>query len=284
MATSALGQARAFWAQSSKHGRKWNSCNSFSKAGKWCCRSLKNHEHSPTSNKATSFEKALSIASVLPFNFFDTNGNLACPIICANIVLNICPFCKGPAPLRPRSAAARAHLSPQAAARHISTTLTSNGNAYRNEKIENTIYSYIYIYVYWMYWIVFDIFIICYRSLCMCAVRVYWQNKDLAMESWHNVLERPSWRSCAPPAFLLLPRSRKFNSQFSRPDMDAPQVECLETCKHTEHKTKRTSCGIAHCVCILNVANVWTCLGLWKTSPMPLAIVPTLTFSLLSKS
>lgn len=60
-----------------KHGRKWNSCNSFSKARKWCCRSLKNHEHSPTSNKATSFEKALSIASVLPFNFFDTNGNLA---------------------------------------------------------------------------------------------------------------------------------------------------------------------------------------------------------------
>lgn len=84
----------------------------------------------------------------------------------------------------------------------------------------------------------------------MCAVRVYWQNKDFAMESWHNVLERPSWRSCAPPAFLLLPRSRKFNSQFSRPDMDAPQVECLETRKHTEHKTKSTSCGIAHCVCV----------------------------------
>ena len=114
-------------------------------------------------------------------------------------------------------------------------------------------YIHIYIYVYWMYWIVFDVFIICYRSLCMCAVRVYWQNKDLAMESWHNVLERPSWRSCAPPAFLLLPRSRKFNSQFSRPDMDAPQVECLETCKHTEHKTKSTLCGIAHCVCVYSM-------------------------------
>ena len=101
-----------------------------------------------------------------------------------------------------------------------------------------------------------------FRYIYMLWIPVYvcsvWlltiDEKDLAIESWHDVLESPSWRSCAPPAFLLLPRSRKFHGQFSRPDMDAPQVECLETCKHTKHKTKRASCVL--CVCILNFANV----------------------------
>lgn len=92
----------------------------------------------------------------------------------------------------------------------------------------------------------------------------------------HRVLAQcfgTRWRSCAPPAFLLLPRSRKFNGQFSRPDMDAPQ-ECLETCKHTEHKTKSTSCGIAHCVCILNFANVWTCLDSENPAQCLLPVCP----------
>ena len=144
MATSALGQARAFWAQS-KAWKKMEFLQQFQQSREMMLSEPKISRTQPNKQQSHIFWKGIIMASALPFKFFDTNGNLACPIIRANIVLNMCPFCKGPAPLRPRSAAARAHLSPQAADRQISTTLTSNGNAYRNEKIENTIYSYIYI-------------------------------------------------------------------------------------------------------------------------------------------
>lgn len=146
MATSALGQARAFWAQS-KAWKKMEFLQQFQQSKEMMLSEPKKSRTQPNKQQSHIFWKSLKHRKRFALQLLWHQWKSCCSIICANIVLNICPFCKGPAPLRPRSAAARAHLSPQAAARHISTTLTSNGNAYRNEKIENTIYSYIYIYI-----------------------------------------------------------------------------------------------------------------------------------------
>ncbi len=82
------------------------SAKSLQQIGEMMLSVSKKSRTQPNKQQSHIFWKGISIASVLPFKCCDTN-----------IVLNICPFRRAPAPLRPCSAPARAHLSPQAAAR-----------------------------------------------------------------------------------------------------------------------------------------------------------------------
>ena len=112
----------------------------------------------------------------------------------------------------------------------------------------------------------------------MCAVRVYWQNKDFAMESWHNVFGTSILEKLRPTCFLVAPTEQEVQQSVLQAWYGCTTSRMpigprdLQTYGAQDEKYIMRHCAL--CLCILNVANLWTCLGLWKPAQCLLPLCP----------